>query len=169
MSMLKIWAAKLNLDVTENKNLETPEEPQLETLSPQKEEYPTIDLDFSSPEKKDDKFRRVNKNDLIYIQKITLAQALNSEPVKITTLDNRKIAITMDEIISPQTVKIVKGEGMPVYKKDTDIRDLSVKKGDLFIKFDIEFPEYIEPEKKEEIIRLLKEDEEELKEDEEEN
>ena len=65
----------------------------------------------------------------------------------------------MDEIISPQTVKIVKGEGMPVYRKDTDIRDLNVKKGDLFIKFDIEFPEYIEPEKKDEIISLLKEDE----------
>ena len=75
----------------------------------------------------------------------------------------------MDEIISPQTVKVVKGEGMPLYKNDTDVRDLSVKKGDLFIKFDIEFPEYIEPEKKEEIIRLLKEDEEELKEDEDDN
>ncbi len=127
------------------------------------------DLIISIKEKKDDKFRRVNKNDLMYIQKITLAQALNSEPVKITTLDNRKIAITMDEIISPQTVKVVKGEGIPLYKNDTDVRDLSVKKGDLFIKFDIEFPEYIEPEKKEEIIRLLKEDEEELKEDEEDN
>ena len=117
------------------------------------------DLIVSIKEKKDEHFRRVNKDDLIYIQKITLAQALNSEPVKITTLDNRKIAITMDEIISPQTVKVVKGEGMPLYKNDTDVRDLSVKKGDLFIKFDIKFPEYIDPVKKIEITNLLEREE----------
>jgi len=103
-------------------------------------------------------FKRVNKNDLIYIHKINLADALNSEPVKLTTLDGRKIAISMDEIIAPQTIKIVKNEGMPIFQKDTNVRDMRVKKGDLYIKFDIEFPEYINPEKKEEIIKLLDEE-----------
>jgi len=63
----------------------------------------------------------------------------------------------MDEIISPQTVKIVKGEGMPIYQKDINVRDFTVKKGDLYIKFDIEFPDYIDPAKKEEIIKLIEE------------
>ena len=103
-------------------------------------------------------FKRVNKNDLIYIHKLNLADALNSEPVKLTTLDNRKIAISMDEIIAPQTIKIVKNEGMPIYQKETNVRDMRIKKGDLYIKFDIEFPEYIHPEKKEEIIKLLDEE-----------
>jgi DnaJ-class molecular chaperone len=103
-------------------------------------------------------FKRVNKNDLIYIHKLNLADALNSEPVKLTTLDNRKIAISMDEIIAPQTIKIVKNEGMPIYQKETNVRDMRIKKGDLYIKFDIEFPEYINPEKKEEIIKLLDEE-----------
>lgn len=100
-------------------------------------------------------FKRVNGKDLVYIKRLTLAQALNSEPVKIVTLDGRNISVTMDEIIAPQTVKLVKGEGMPIYQKETDVKDLTVKKGDLYIKFDIRFPDYIDPEKKEEIIRLL--------------
>ena len=82
---------------------------------------------------KNDLFRRVNKNDLLYTKKITLSQALNSVPVLIKTLDDRNISISMDEIISPKTVRIVKGEGMPVYDKKT----FTVSHGDLFIRFNI--------------------------------
>ena len=68
----------------------------------------------------------------------------------------------MDEIISPQTQKIVKGEGMPIYMKDIDNNNnnMKQKKGDLIIRFDIIFPEYIAPSKKEEIVSLLLETEE---------
>lgn len=84
-------------------------------------------------------------------------EALRSEPVEINTLDERKLIITMDEIISPQTVKLIKGEGMPIYNKDDPIQGLLYreKRGDLFIKFEISFPKFIDPEKKEEIISLL--------------
>ena len=58
----------------------------------------------------------------------------------------------MDEIISPKTVRIVKEEGMPVYDKLTH----KVSKGDLFIRFNIIFPEFIDTEKKDKIIELLK-------------
>jgi DnaJ-class molecular chaperone len=63
----------------------------------------------------------------------------------------------MDEIISPQSVKVVKGEGMPIYKKEDIINQLlfKEKRGDLYIKFEITFPQFIDPEKKEEICRLL--------------
>ena len=113
------------------------------------------DLIIHIREKKHKCFKRVNKNDLIYTHKIDLAQALNSEPVKLTTLDNRILSISVDEIISPSTVKIIYGEGMPIYQKDLNVRDLNVKKGDLYIKFDIKFPEYIDPAKKMEITNLL--------------
>ena len=113
------------------------------------------DLIVHIREKKHKCFKRVNKNDLIYIHKIDLAQALNSEPVKLTTLDNRILSISVDEIISPSTVKIVYGEGTPIYQKEISVRDLNVKKGDLYIKFDIKFPEYIDPVKKNEITSLL--------------
>ena len=118
------------------------------------------DLIVKIKEKKHKEFKRVNGKDLIYIKTLTLAQALSSEPVRFTTLDNRKLAISMDEIIAPQTVKVIKGEGMPIYTKEVNVNDMSVKKGDLFIKFDIKFPEYINPMKKEQIIKLLESNEE---------
>ena len=113
------------------------------------------DLIVKIKEKKNKSFKRVNKNDLIYIHEITLAQALNGDPVRLTTLDNRKIAISIDEIISPSTVKKVPGEGMPIYKKELSVRDLDIEKGDLYIKFHIIFPEYIDPVRKLEISKLL--------------
>ena len=119
----------------------------------------TSDLIVHIKEKKHKCFQRVNKNDLIYVHKIDLAQALNSEPVRFTTLDGRKLAISVDEIISPSTVKVVKGEGMPIFQDEMNVRDLNIKKGDLFIKFDIKFPEYIDPNKKMEITNLLEREE----------
>jgi len=105
----------------------------------------------------DEHFKRINKNDLLYIHNISLVKALNSEPVCLYTLDGRKLAISIDEIISPSTVKIIPGEGMPFYDIDKSIyRGDKVKKGDLFIKFNIIFPEYIESNKKKRIIELLK-------------
>ena len=101
----------------------------------------------------------MNTNDLIYVHKIDLAQALNSEPVKFTTLDGRKLAISIDEIISPSTVKVVPGEGMPIFQNEMNVRDLNIRKGDLYIKFDIKFPEYIDPAKKIEITSLLEREE----------
>ncbi|MFN9908137.1 MAG: DnaJ C-terminal domain-containing protein, partial [bacterium] len=40
-------------------------------------------------------------NDLIYTHKITLEEALLSQPVKIKALDGRVIIVTVDEIITP--------------------------------------------------------------------
>ena len=131
------------------------------TILPFKEmgnDYPgkkSSDLIIHIKEKKHPYFKRVNKDDLIYMHNITLAQALKSDPVKLTTLDNRKISISIDEIISPSTVKKVPGEGMPIFLKEISVRDLNTKKGDLYIKFHIIFPEYIDPAKKQEITRLL--------------
>ena len=135
------------------------------TILPFKEmgnDYPgekSSDLIIHIKEKKHPYFKRVNKDDLIYMHEITLAQALNGDPVRLTTLDNRKIAVSIDEIISPSTVKKVPGEGMPIYQKEISVRDLTIQKGDLYIKFHIIFPEYIDPVKKQEITKLLDDEE----------
>lgn len=104
------------------------------------------------------KFKRTNQGkDLVYTHTLSLVDALKSEPVEIESLDERKLIITMDEIISPQTVKLIKGEGMPVYNKEDPIKSLLFRevKGDLYLKFNIIFPKFIDPEKKEEIVTLL--------------
>ena len=106
-------------------------------------------------------FKRINKNDLLYIHEIPLVKALNSEPVCLYTLDERKLAISIDEIISPSTLKVIPGEGMPIYDKDlSKTRGNKIKKGDLYIKFNIIFPEYIDPDKKKRIITLLQPEDE---------
>ena len=123
--------------------------------------YTSSNLNIYIKELPHDKFRRINKNDLLYIHNISLVKALNSEPVCLYTLDGRRLAISVDEIIAPNTVKVVKGEGMPIYDKDlSKTRGDKIKKGDLYIKFNIIFPEFIEENKKKRIIELLKTDEE---------
>ena len=104
-------------------------------------------------------FKRVNKNDLLYIHKISLRNALNSAPVIFNHLDGRILNISMDEIISPDSVKIVKNEGMPIIDEEKPIESIVLdnKKGDLYIKFDIQFPDYINDKKKQKIIALLEE------------
>lgn len=94
---------------------------------------------------------------MIYTHTITLIEALKSEPVEVNSLDDRKLIITMDEIISPQTIKLIKGEGMPIYDKEDPIKSLLFRqiRGDLYLKFNIIFPKFIDPEKKDEIINLL--------------
>ena len=106
-------------------------------------------------------FKRINKNDLLYIHEIPLVKALNSEPVCLYTFDGRKLAISIDEIISPSTLKVIPGEGMPIYDKDlSKTRGNKIQKGDLYIKFNIIFPEYIDPDKKKRIITLLQPEDE---------
>ena len=102
-------------------------------------------------------FKRVNKNDLLYMHKISLKDALNSTPVIFNHLDGRMLNIAMDEIISPDTCKEVKGEGMPIIDEANPIESVTLenKKGNLFIKFDIQFPDYINEKKKQRIISLL--------------
>ena len=120
------------------------------------------DLNVYIKELPNDKFRRINKNDLLYIHDISLVKALNSEPVCLYTLDGRRLAISIDEIIAPNTVKIVKGEGMPIYDKDlSKSRGDKIKRGNLYIKFNIIFPEFIEEKKKRRIIELLRNNDEE--------
>lgn len=115
------------------------------------------DLIVHLSEKSHPLFKRVNTNDLVYVETITLIQALNSSPINLTTLNGRKLMIAMDEIISPKSVKCVSGEGMPIYNKAEPIENLvfNEKKGDLYIKFNIVFPDFIKAKKKEEISRLL--------------
>jgi len=81
----------------------------------------------------------LDKSNLIFVKKLSLLQALKSNlNLNIQTLDGRIIKVPISERISPKFEKIVKGEGMP--KKDG--------KGDLIIRFDIEFPLLNDQQKK---------------------
>jgi DnaJ-class molecular chaperone len=68
-------------------------------------------------------------------------------------LDNRQLLITNEEVISPTTLKKVEGEGMPILNSEN--------KGDLYISFDITFPEFI-PEESKALLRKGLEDQEQI-------
>ena len=57
-------------------------------------------------------FRR-SGDDLILTWSITFEDVLNFKPVQVKTLDGRHLTACFDELISPQTVRVIEGEGMP--------------------------------------------------------
>jgi len=73
---------------------------------------PSSDLVFTLREIEHCSYKR-NCNDLIYTVCIKLIDALCSEPVELVTLDQRRLRVSMTEIISNETVKKVDCEGMP--------------------------------------------------------
>ncbi|KAF9064179.1 hypothetical protein BDP27DRAFT_1333955 [Rhodocollybia butyracea] len=75
-------------------------------------------------------------NDLLVKIKITLSEALlGFSRILLTHLDGRGIKVTSPpgKILQPDASIVIRGEGMPIYKR-------SDQKGDLFVLFDIEMP-----------------------------
>ncbi|MGH0131491.1 UNVERIFIED_CONTAM: hypothetical protein FKN15_077133 [Acipenser sinensis] len=88
-------------------------------------------------------FRR-ESNDLHMTHKIGLVEALCGFQFTLKHLDGRQIVVKYPpgKVIEPGSLRVVRGEGMPQYRNPFE-------KGDLYIKFDVEFPgnNWINPEK----------------------
>ncbi|GJV96114.1 polyadenylate-binding protein-interacting protein 6 [Tanacetum coccineum] len=72
---------------------------------------------------------------------VTLAEALKGTTMNITTLDQRDLAISVSDIITPEYIVAVSHEGMPV-SKDPGFR------GDLKVHFEVKFPKTLTSEQK---------------------
>lgn len=124
-----------NLDVNVDKGMK---DTQRILLKGETEQYPgpqTGDLVVILEQKVHDVFHRSGDN--LYLTKtIGLAEALCGLNIVVRHLDGRDLIITHPPgcVIKPDDVKGVSGEGMPVYRKP-------FKKGNLYVKFDITFPE----------------------------
>ncbi|KAG7216098.1 hypothetical protein INR49_007850, partial [Caranx melampygus] len=96
-------------------------------------------------------FRR-DGSDLHMVQRIGLVEALCGFQMTVTHLDGRQLLVKYPpgKVIEPGCIRMVKGEGMPQYRNPFE-------KGDLYIKFDVQFPEnnWISPEKLNELECLL--------------
>ncbi|ESO90951.1 hypothetical protein LOTGIDRAFT_122424 [Lottia gigantea] len=101
--------------------------------------------------KEHEQFSREGSN-LWFRQKIGLTEALCGFSFTLKHLDGRDLVISNPpgEIIKPELIKTVQGEGMPTYRNPFD-------KGDLFIKFEVVFPQnnFIAPEKLKKLENLL--------------
>ena len=95
---------------------------------------------------------------MVLEHKISLTDALEAGAVKFHTLENELIEISMDEVISPDTFKVIPGKGMPILNDDPlgpIKRDYA--RGNLILKFDIQFPENLNDAKKNALVALLDE------------
>ena len=112
----------------------------------------------SSPGSNASHFERKNGNCLIYRHKMTLNDAIQCRPIKMETLDGRRLLIPLDQIPSPGSVKVIEGEGM-VTRDDTVVSTIEPRedRGDLYILFDIAFPKRLPggPQQREAIINAL--------------
>jgi len=76
---------------------------------------------------------------LIYTATISLTEALCGTVLEIPCLDGRQLAIPITQVVTPTSTKKWPAEGLP---KDDG------SKGNLIIKFDIQFPETLTPVQK---------------------
>mmetsp|Transcript_24158 Transcript_24158/g.63799 ORF Transcript_24158/g.63799 Transcript_24158/m.63799 type:complete len:318 (-) Transcript_24158:523-1476(-) len=83
---------------------------------------------------------------LIYTATITLTEALSGTVLEIPCLDGRQLAIPITQVVSPGSTKKWPGEGMPTEDGG---------KGNLLIKFDIQFPETLTPAQKTALKKTL--------------
>ncbi|XP_010541633.1 PREDICTED: dnaJ homolog subfamily B member 1-like [Tarenaya hassleriana] len=106
------------------------------------------DLVFIIDEKPHDLFKR-DGNDLVTSRKVTLADALGgTTTVNIVTLDGRNLSVTVENVITPLYEVVVHGEGMPITKEPGN-------RGDLRIRFDVQFPTRLTMEQKSALKRVL--------------
>lgn len=100
------------------------------------------DIVFIIRDKPHPKFKR-EASDLRYTAKITLKQALCGLTLRVPTLSGETVQLeTFGEVIKPVTVKRIQGKGLP-YPKEP------MRRGDLLIAFEIQFPNTIAPLTKE--------------------
>ncbi|KAJ8669019.1 hypothetical protein QAD02_000278 [Eretmocerus hayati] len=93
------------------------------------------DVVFVTEDKPHDIFQR-DGSDLRMTAKVFLSEALTGTVVTLHTVDDRLLRVPITSVISPDYVKRISGEGLPLID-DPDHR------GDLIIDFEIEFPAYL--------------------------
>ena len=99
-------------------------------------------------------------NDLIQICDINLVEAIQAQSISIVTLTGDRLKLSLSDTITPQTRETVEGHGMPIYVEGDHYGPLldKQKKGDLFIVFNIKFPETLTQDQKDELNEIFAED-----------
>lgn len=92
-------------------------------------------------------YRRDNY-DLHTTKTISLRDALLGFQTTVKQLDDRDIVIKQTAITPPEHIKIIKGEGMPHHETPS-------VRGDMYVKFTVDFPKKLSDEQKELVKQLL--------------
>ncbi|XP_022832092.1 dnaJ homolog subfamily B member 13-like [Spodoptera litura] len=95
------------------------------------------DVIFITEDRPHDTFIRSGLSDLLYMQNITLEEALCGFMVHLTTLDGRTLRIKIEDVVTPTYEKVIEDEGLPLPSCPKKA------KGNLIMRFRIDFPEYL--------------------------
>lgn len=96
------------------------------------------------------RFRR-DGNNLHMTQTISLREALLGHSSSFAHMDGHRVSIsTQGEVTPPEHVKVLKGEGMPLHEAASE-------KGDLYVKFKVQFPRSLTAEQQAAIAKLFPE------------
>ncbi|XP_030476841.2 uncharacterized protein LOC115693915 [Syzygium oleosum] len=109
--------------------------------------YLPADIIFSIEEKRHPLFKR-RGDDLEIAVEIPLVQALTGCTLSVPLLGGEEMRVPFDEIIFPGYEKAIPGQGMPNPKVNS-------KRGDLRLKFFVEFPYELDDEQRSEIRSIL--------------
>jgi len=91
---------------------------------------------------------KINPSNLIIEFNITLVEALCGFRREFTYLDGKKLYIEEVDVIKDGCVRVITGKGLPYKNKD-------YKRGDLYIKYNVDFPHTLTHEQKSGIYKLL--------------
>lgn len=87
-------------------------------------------------------------NDLIYTHRLPLVDALCGCTVSVQTLDGRSLKIPINEVVDPDSERVVAGEGMPITKS-------AGQRGNLRLRFEVLFPKTLSGLQKQSLRNLL--------------
>ncbi|CAI9103844.1 OLC1v1002416C1 [Oldenlandia corymbosa var. corymbosa] len=105
------------------------------------------DIIFIIDEKRHPVFKREG-DDLELGVEIPLVQALTGCKISVPLLGGDKMKISVDDIIFPGYEKRIPEQGMPVSKEEG-------KRGDLLLKFLVEFPSELSEEQRSDLVNIL--------------
>nr|XP_025629174.1 dnaJ homolog subfamily B member 4-like [Arachis hypogaea] len=111
--------------------------------------YLPADIVFIIEEKKHNLFRREGNNDLEICIEIPLVDALTGCSLPIPILGGENLTLSFENtVVYLGYVKVIEGQGMPTLKNDG-------KRGDLHVKFLVDFPKELSDEQRQEAFRIL--------------
>lgn len=109
----------------------------------------TGDITFVIAEKNHLLFKK-DGDDLVFEIEIPLVEALTGCKLSVPLLGGEKTMIAMEDVIYPGYRKIVAGQGMPKSKDPGE-------RGNLIVKFEVEFPKQLTGEQRSDVHNILRE------------
>jgi DnaJ homolog subfamily B member 13 len=113
------------------------------------------DVIFITEDRPHDTYIRSSLSDLVTVRNVTLEEALCGITITLKTLDERILRVKITDVITPTYEKIIEDEGLPVPACPNKA------KGNLIIRFKIEFPDYLSKRAKKSFAEAFKIKEEE--------